>query len=188
VYSGFRTPRCLAKSIASDSRSFVRRPRYPLSSESFGYRICARRWKQLRALEAKVRANPQASDARFVLAYHYLTLGSKAAAAKELKKIYAERPEDRLVKELLLMTGGAEAVGVEPAAARPAASEGPAVPAADLIGKWTATGEGKATFVMDLTKEGNFSWTYTRGSKSQEVKGVYAVDGNVLAMEPESGG
>ncbi len=143
--------------------------------------------EQLRALEANVRANPQAFDARFVLAYHYLTTGSKTAAANQLKKIYADRPEDRLVKELLLMTGGAEAAGIEPVA-QPAASEAPAVPAADLIGRWTAAGEGKATFAMELTKDGNFSWTYTRGSKSQEVKGVYAVDGNVLAMEPESGG
>lgn len=144
--------------------------------------------KQLRALEAHVRENQAASDARFVLAYHYMTMGSKTAAANQLKKLYAERPQDKLIKELLLMTGGSEAVGAEPAVTQAPATEAPAVPAADLIGKWSAAGEGKATFVMDLTKEGNFSWTYTRGAKSQEVKGVYAVDGNVLAMEPETGG
>ena len=144
--------------------------------------------KHLRALEAVVKKNPLAFDARFVLAYHYLTTGNKSAAANQFKRIYAQRPDDRLVKELLLMTGGAEAAGIEPAAVPSAPSEAPAVPATDLVGKWTATGEGKSTFRMDLTKEGNFSWTYTRGGKSEEVKGVYAVDGNVLAMEPESGG
>lgn len=144
--------------------------------------------QQLRALEANVRQNPDATDARFVLAYHYLTMGSKTAATNQLKKLYAQQPQDRLIKELLMMTGGAEAVGAEPAASQPAESEAPAVPATDLVGKWTATGEGKSTFAMDLTKDGNFSWKYTQNGKSQEVKGVFAVDGNVLAMEPESGG
>jgi len=41
---------------------------------------------------------------------------------------------------------------------------------------------------MELTKDGAFSWTFTQAGKPQTVKGVYAVDGNVLAMEPESGG
>ena len=33
--------------------------------------------KQLRALEAAVKQNPQANDARFVLAYHYLTAAAR---------------------------------------------------------------------------------------------------------------
>src|ERR1043166_3343016 len=39
--------------------------------------------KQLRALEGYVKLNPQVSDARFVLAYHYMTMGSRDAAAKQ---------------------------------------------------------------------------------------------------------
>jgi hypothetical protein len=41
---------------------------------------------------------------------------------------------------------------------------------------------------MTLDKEGTFAWSYARGSRTQDVKGVYTVEGNVLAMEPDSGG
>src|SRR5262249_54567464 len=66
--------------------------------------------KQLRALETYVTQNPQASDAHFVLAYHYLTTGAKEAAAKQYQAIYKQTPQDNLVKQLLLMTGGPEAL------------------------------------------------------------------------------
>jgi hypothetical protein len=41
---------------------------------------------------------------------------------------------------------------------------------------------------MSLTKDGNFTWSFARGKRKDEVKGVYALEGNVLAMEPETGG
>jgi hypothetical protein len=41
---------------------------------------------------------------------------------------------------------------------------------------------------MVLRKDGSFTWGFTRGTHKQEVKGVYTVEGNVLAMEPDSGG
>jgi tetratricopeptide (TPR) repeat protein len=146
--------------------------------------------KQLRALEAHVKGHPQESDAQFVLVYHYLTMGdshSKDAAASQLKKLYMQMPQDKVVKELLLMTGGPEAIGATPSVPEPT-KPSPGVVAADFLGKWGATGENKTKFALDLTKDGNFSWTYTQGSKSDTVRGVYAFDGNVLAMEPESGG
>jgi uncharacterized protein (TIGR03066 family) len=77
---------------------------------------------------------------------------------------------------------------VAEATASPADVDAPAVAAADLVGKWNASGEGNSKFAMELSKDGNFSWTFTQGGKPQTVKGVYAMDGNVLAMEPETGG
>jgi hypothetical protein len=41
---------------------------------------------------------------------------------------------------------------------------------------------------MDLRKDGTFTWAFQRGSRKQEAKGVYTVEGNVLAMEPDTGG
>jgi hypothetical protein len=41
---------------------------------------------------------------------------------------------------------------------------------------------------MILRKDGTFAWTFSRGTRKQEVKGVYAVEGNVLALEPDTGG
>jgi len=144
--------------------------------------------KQLRALETAIKQNPQSSDARFVLAYHYLTCGSKDAAAGQLKELYKATPQDNLVKELLLMTAGPEAIG---ASAAPAASEpaqAPQVPAADLVGSWSAAGQKGTKFEMGLAADGKFTWNYTQNGKSESAKGVYALDGNVLALEPESGG
>ena len=41
---------------------------------------------------------------------------------------------------------------------------------------------------MDLRKDGTFTWAFQRGSRKQEAKGVYTLEGNVLAMEPDTGG
>jgi len=144
--------------------------------------------KQLRALEATVKQNPRAADARFVLAYHYLTCGSNEAAASQLKKLYEQTPQDMLVKQLLLMTGGPEAIGAAPPISDLEKPPQTAIAAADLAGTWGANGQNNSRFILGLTPEGNFSWSFTQSGKSQTVKGVYALDGNVLAMEPESGG
>ncbi len=144
--------------------------------------------KQLRALEAYCKQNPQAMDARFVLAYHYMTTGAKDAAVKQYQEIYKKTPQDNLVKQLLLMTGGEQAIGAAPQPAQTAQAATTSVAADALVGKWSAAGQGDGKFAMELTKEGAFSWTFTQAGKPQTVKGVYAIDGNVLAMEPESGG
>jgi len=144
--------------------------------------------KQLRALEGSVKQNPAASDARFVLAYHYLTAGNKDAAAAQYQQLHKQLPQDTVIKELVLMTGGPEALGAAQPATEAAEPAAPAVAPAELIGNWVAAGQGSAKFALDLTEEGNFSWTFTEKGKPQTVKGVYALDGNVLALEPESGG
>jgi len=141
---------------------------------------------QLRKLEQAVKQNPKAGDARFVLAYHYLTAGHNEAAAAQLKELHKQVPQDNLFKQLLLMTGGPDALGVS----TPTEPAGPA-PSIDpttLVGKWSAVSQDKFKFVLELSDKGTFSWTFTQKGKPQSVKGVYALDGNVLAMEPESGG
>ncbi len=144
--------------------------------------------RQLRALEQYVESHPEANEARFVLVYHYLTTSNKDAAVANLKLLHKQLPQDELTKQLLVMTAGAEALGTATATALPDGVEVPAVGAADMVGKWVATGDGKTKFAMELAKDGNFSWTFTQNGKPQTVKGVYALDGNVLAMEPEAGG
>jgi uncharacterized protein (TIGR03066 family) len=144
--------------------------------------------KQLRALEAYVKQKPQATDGRFVLAYHYLTCGHKDHATKQLQEIYKQRPQDMLVKQLLLSTGGPEAIGAAPITADAEKPTAPTIAATDLVGNWNASGPSKTTFAMQLGQDGTFSWTYTQNGKAETVKGVYALDGNVLAMEPETGG
>jgi hypothetical protein len=41
---------------------------------------------------------------------------------------------------------------------------------------------------MVLRKDGTFTWDFTKGARNKEVKGVYTLEGNVLAMEPARGG
>jgi tetratricopeptide (TPR) repeat protein len=143
---------------------------------------------QLRKLEAYARENPKSAEAKFVLAYHYTTTNNKDAATAQLSALYKINPEDMLVKQLLLMSGGPEAIGAPSTPETPATTAAaPTIPAADVVGKWNAASKS-SKFSLDLTKDGTFVWSYSQGTQSQSVKGVYALDGNVLAMEPETGG
>jgi hypothetical protein len=74
------------------------------------------------------------------------------------------------------------------AAEAPPAASAPAIPSDAIVGEWTATGQGGAKYSMSLAKDGRFTWGFTRGKKKQEAKGVQTLEGNVLAMEPDSGG
>jgi predicted Zn-dependent protease len=57
--------------------------------------------KQLRALEGYLRENPNAPDGRFLLAYHYLILGSVPEAVKQLKAFESVVPSDQLAPQLV---------------------------------------------------------------------------------------
>jgi tetratricopeptide (TPR) repeat protein len=56
---------------------------------------------QLRALETYQKANPDAADASFLLAYHYLVLNHPEAAAKQLENVIRLVPKDQLAPRLL---------------------------------------------------------------------------------------
>lgn len=57
--------------------------------------------KQLRQLETHVRDHPKEAPARFLLAYHYLVLGSKDAAVQQLKEVVQLEPKDKLSAALV---------------------------------------------------------------------------------------
>jgi hypothetical protein len=56
-----------------------------------------------------------------------------------------------------------------------------------FVGEWKAQRQG-ATFQATFTADGAFTWSYEKGKDKQDVKGVFAVDENTLAMEPDTGG
>ena len=146
--------------------------------------------KQLRALEDYQKKNADAGYAHFVLAYHYLTAGHNDAAARQLKEVLQAVPQDQVAKELLALVAGPED---QPAATSAPAQESPAgatpqIAQSDLVGQWSAQGAKDTKFQLVLDDKGNFSWTFTEGDKPQTVKGVYAVDGNVLALDLDTGG
>jgi hypothetical protein len=57
--------------------------------------------RQLRALEEHIRRDLHSPEARFVLAYQYLVLGSKDEAAKQLKEVVRVQPQDKLSAALV---------------------------------------------------------------------------------------
>jgi tetratricopeptide (TPR) repeat protein len=57
--------------------------------------------QQLRALEDYARTHPNTGDARFLLAYHYLVLGYKDEAVKQLGEVVRLMPTDKLSAAML---------------------------------------------------------------------------------------
>jgi tetratricopeptide (TPR) repeat protein len=140
--------------------------------------------EQLRALEAARNKDQKAADLHFLLGYHYLTCGFPDEALNELRRTAELLPNDSVAAALVATLSPREAQPAQPTAG--AAPQ--AVPADSVLAGWTAAGKGKEKYSMDLRKDGSFTWGFTRGARKQEVKGVYTVEGNVLAMEPDTGG
>jgi tetratricopeptide (TPR) repeat protein len=138
----------------------------------------------LRALEAARNKNPKAADIRFLLGYHYLTCGYPDEAMSEFRRASELRPEDSVAAALVATLSPRDAKATQ----GPTGTAPKAVPSDNVVGDWTAAGKGTAKYSMSLGKDGTFTWGFSRGSRKEKVKGVYVVEGNVLAMEPDTGG
>jgi tetratricopeptide (TPR) repeat protein len=153
--------------------------------------------EQLRQLEAYVKQNQSAADARFVLAYQYLTCGYPESARKQFEDIVKLQPENQLAAQLLTLVGGGPAEGTtaqpipQPPDAESTAGEN-ATPPADIdanriVGKWTAKRKDGSKFSLDLTSDAKFTWGFEQGGRKQEFGGKYFVDGAVLVLERTDG-
>ena len=141
---------------------------------------------QLRALETFVKKNPKSSDGHFLLAYHYLTAGHPDAARTQLREVDRLTPNDRLVKQLLGISSAPDEQAKQPTP-QPPIEDDKLLKAEQLVGVWTAGGSGGSKFQMTLEKDSGFSWKYTSGKKSEEIKGVFAVEQNNLALQVDDG-
>lgn len=141
---------------------------------------------QLRALEDYVKTNPQSADARFLLAYHYITCDHKDTAVGFLKAVCKLQPKDQLAADLVKMYSPQDDTAPAPDSPPPAV-EKPAYPMEKLQGDWKAT-DGDGQFQLTLGKNDEFTWKFTRDGKPQSVSGAYAVRGTNLVMQPDSGG
>jgi tetratricopeptide (TPR) repeat protein len=139
---------------------------------------------QLRDLEEAGTQDPKSAALQFLLGYHYLTCGHQENALKVFRRTLELQPKDSVAASLVASLSPREA---QPAKT-PTETKPKDVSADKVVGIWTATANGKAKYSMSLNKDGSFSWGYTRGNRKQEVKGVHTIEGNVLAMEPDSGG
>jgi tetratricopeptide (TPR) repeat protein len=139
---------------------------------------------QLRALETARDKDLKAAHLRFLLGYHYLTCGHANSALTMFKRALELQPKDAVAAALVATLSPRDAKPTTP----PAAPAPSVVPADSVVGTWAAAGPGSAKYGMTLNKDGTFAWAFSRGSRKQEAKGVYTVEGNVLAMEPATGG
>ena len=97
-------------------------------------------------------------------------------------------PNDRLVRQLLGLTAASTASDEEPKPTpKPPLDPDKVLKAEQLVGTWTAPGSGGAKFEMTLEKDGAFTWKFTSGKKSDQIKGVFAVEQNNLALEVDDG-
>src|SRR5262249_19854071 len=138
----------------------------------------------LRELEAARQNDPKKAEVQFLLGYHYLTCGHSEAALKAFRQAAELQPKDAVASALVATLSPRDA---QPAVASAAAVPKP-VPADNVVGAWTAAGPGSASYSMTLRKDGTFKWAFSRGARKQEAKGVYTTEGNILAMEPDTGG
>jgi len=58
---------------------------------------------ELRRLEQYLKANPREADARFLLAYHYITMGYPDSARRQLQAVLLLSPEDKLSADLIAL-------------------------------------------------------------------------------------
>ena len=152
---------------------------------------------QLRELEDYVKANPGAADAKFVLAYQYLTCGHTDAARRQYEEVVKLQPGDQLSAQLLKLVGGdpTAPAGGEPTPQPPAAEavaesdvKTPTdIDAKKIVGKWAAKRPNGPTFSLNLTNDSKFTWAFEQGGKKEEFGGKYSVDGAILVLERTDG-
>jgi len=140
--------------------------------------------RQLRTLEDARERDTKAAELAFLLGYHYLTCGHDDSALKMFRRAADLKPKDTVTASLVATLSPREAKASQP----PAADAPKAVPADSVAGAWTAAGANSSKYSMTLRKDGTFAWAFSKGARKQEAKGVYTLEGNVLAMEPDSGG
>jgi tetratricopeptide (TPR) repeat protein len=136
--------------------------------------------RQLRALEASVRANPDSAPARFVLAYQYLVQGHDQNAVEELKAAVKLQPGDTLSAQLIAHhqpTGSAL-----PASADAALNAAPA-DLMKLAGSWIATPAKDTNVSLAIKEDGKFSWDVSSAGKpSTTISGASTLADGVLTL------
>ncbi len=136
--------------------------------------------RQLRALEANVRANPESAHSRFVLAYQYLGEGHVEDAVAQLKAVVKIQPADTLSAQLIAYyqpAGATQAPSAEVATG--------AVPGVNekLAGTWTAIPAKDAKIALAIQDDGKFNWEASGPGKPPTViAGVSTLADGVLTL------
>ena len=137
---------------------------------------------QLRNLENFCNANPGAANARFVLAYHYLTAGYTDAASEMYRQVLTTNPRDTLSAQLLgtltgvaYNPGGQQVVDLRPT--------NQSVDIRYLLGHWQAIRQDGSQFQLDLDRDGTYDWRFSQGGRTQQFNGTYTIADSVLVLQ-----
>jgi tetratricopeptide (TPR) repeat protein len=157
--------------------------------------------RQLRRLEEFAGAHPDDAAAHFVLAYHYLVLGSKEAAIDALRIVVEIQPRDVTARRMLDALAPPKDDSAEKAPAEPAPSERPPTPESktgtgeeiealqtDLVGVWKAS-VGDTVIELSISEESDFSWVASSpGEEPTKLEGVLTAGaGGIQLKSPEQG-
>jgi tetratricopeptide (TPR) repeat protein len=144
---------------------------------------------QLQSLESFVNDHPRQADARFLLAYHYMTEGHSEDAAQQLRQVVNLMPNDKLAADLLGMVHGGNAEAPPPAANPPAPAPDvrPVDPAA-LVGNWHAQRDDGSSFDLNLKNDKSFVWKFAQQQHTETINGTYSVDNALLVLQGKTGG
>ena len=134
---------------------------------------------QLRTLENYCNGNPGAANARFVLAYHYMTAGYSDAAIEMYRQVLTTNPNDTLSAQLLSSLTGQPASQV--AQLQPMASQ--QIDLRYLMGNWSASRPDGSNFQLSLRRDGTYNWSFSQGGRVQQFNGSYTVADSVLVLQ-----
>ena len=136
---------------------------------------------QLRSLEEYVRTNPRRSDARFLLAYHYITMRHPDAAARQLESVLALNPVDHLSADLLNLVSD-NAAETNDNTTPPAKGE---IQLGELEGKWKAQ-RSQGQIELEI-QDGKFDWDYDLVDNDNTLRGKVLVVDNLLIFATKEG-
>jgi tetratricopeptide (TPR) repeat protein len=137
--------------------------------------------QQLRALEEYVRLNSRRTDARFLLAYHYITMGYPENAQEQLLAVLILNPDDRLASDLLSLVRKDDKQ-----ANQFSAFTATQTPLSPLQGRWTAK-RPNGEIQLDLDGDKKFTWHYKLNDNDDEFSGQYVVSENTLVLATPEG-
>lgn len=136
--------------------------------------------KQLRSLENHIRLNPRTADARFLLAYHYITMGYPSSAEDQLRAVLILNPDDRLSADLLALLQKENSADDQFAPLRSDASG-----TAPLDGRWRAK-RPNGEIELDM-EDGNFKWAYDLPDNHEQFAGKYQITRDMMLLATEQG-
>jgi tetratricopeptide (TPR) repeat protein len=155
--------------------------------------------EQLRELEGFTKKNSDDAGGRLLLGYHYLTLGHPESAAKEFSEVVRLQPKDRVAQELVNLVAkpkdGEQPEAIPPpdekdveSDAKPEEPPPTSIKAESLAGNWTATRDDGSKFKLDLNADKTYTWHFEQGTRHEEFKGTYSVEGSLLVLQRNDGG